>query len=174
MKTCLLIVLISIPSLGHSGFVESSEDLTKKERVFVGDTHIETWVQISKNTYAKRIDELSSPDYGYMSLLGQMFYIYNNSKRKTAFVGGSLIAEFKDLNGDGFRDLIISGMVDYRGDSDFSVGCRKDVVFIYLCDSKLEKYILKYKKSDFDIEVENDPHLQWMNKRVSTAMPPAL
>jgi len=80
------------------------------------------------------------------------------------YAGQELDVEFLDINGDGWQDLIISGIVYYTGTVDFEIYEQESVVFIYLCDSKEQRFVLKYKKASFDIEVENDAYVQWKKR----------
>lgn len=113
-------------------------------------TFSEEWVKLSTNLYVKRMDYRLMHIYGYMALGGQKFYIYDKGLGES----DKLNIDFVDVNDDGYRDLVISGIVKNTTDNDcYDWEC---VVSVYICSPKINSFVLKYKRGLFDVGKERE------------------
>lgn len=133
-------------------------DLTKSE---------DDWINLSDDWYVHFIRHHSATNYpseNHLSLGGQRFYVYSRLHHDCHYGNQELEVEFLDINGDGWEDLLISGIVYYTGTVDLEIYEQEAVVFIYFCDPEKQRFVLKHKRASFDIEVENDAYVQWREK----------
>jgi len=103
----------------------------------------------------------------YLSIGGQKFYIYSALNSDVLFKNNELDVKFLDLNGDGCLDLLISGIVNYTSKIDYEIYEQENVVFIYLCNLKKQRFDLEFKKATFDLEVKKSAEKQWEKQYTS-------
>lgn len=163
----ICMMLVSCVSAKFSVLTEvESQGLRDKmvwERDFSGE-RIEYRSSLRYGSYVKIIEYKTIFDGGVLTIGTQCFYIYSGIDSNVHYTGGSLDVDLIDLNGDGERDLIISGIVNYTGEEDSEIYAQENVVFIYYCNMKRGEFIEGYKKASFDITVKDDAANLWLKK----------
>ena len=101
---------------------------------------------------------------GVVSIGDQIFYASDGHADGASYSSGLFDFQFIDINGDRLKDVVFSGIVNYTGEVDDEIYEREDVVFIYLYDLEKKKYVLKYKKASFDLEISSDAGNQWWKR----------
>ncbi len=168
LHTCILASVMSYSC--YASFECSPENWTTSSayRGFGKWDDFEFWVPLNDDW---RVKVRGKKDYSkdmYLSVGGQLFYIYSNMDDDAQFNDHELNFEFIDLNGDGALDLLITGSINYTGKVDFEIYEQEDIVFIYLCNLGEEKFELKFKKASFDLEVKDSVSDQWWKRYKST------
>ncbi len=167
LNICILSSLML--SCCYGGFERSPESWTTSSnyRGFGKWDDFTAWIPLAGEWRVKIRGKKDHSENMYLSVGDQFFYIYSNLDDDAQFKDNELSFKFVDLNDDGLKDLLISGMVNYTGKADFEVYEQEDVVFIYLCDLANERFDLKFKKASFNLEVKDDASNQWWKRYAS-------
>ncbi|MCU0858312.1 MAG: hypothetical protein MUC65_07910 [Pontiellaceae bacterium] len=117
------------------------------------------WVDLS-DEWSVEVFRVKKETFGNrITLGGQNFYTYSSNWDRARYLNDALDIELVDINGDGLKDLIISGTVMYLDKScreeplEGHVLWQENVLFIYQCDLTRQKFTLLHKKASFDIEM---------------------
>ena len=170
------IILVSSLVLVLSSFGEfdrhsdTLENVSTTQRIIGNMKFIEEeWIDISEDHSVHVIRQRNPDSDQYISVGGQLFYPYSKVVSEVSYNNGLLDVLFEDINDDGYLDLIISGIVNYQYKDNIEI---ESVLFIYLCNDSLEKFVLKFKKASFDLDVKNDAIIQWeIRKRKGVIAP---
>lgn len=174
MKKACFISLVFFVFSAAAEFIKNPESTKYTAEDSLLKRSKDYWINLSDDWYVHfiRYDSATNyPSQNYLSLGGQRFYVYSRrhhdchyANRDCHYANEELKVEFLDINGDGWKDLLISGIVYYTGTVDFEIYEQEAVVFIYLCDPAEQRFVLKHKQASFDIEVENDAYVQWQER----------
>jgi len=108
-------------------------------------------VKIADNYKASVVLKDFQDGNGYMEVGGLTLHISDGHSDGIEYKNSRLDVEFVDLDRDGYKDLICSGIVEYKNDGD-EVYKTEDVIFIYRFDSTKKQFTPLFKKASFDLE----------------------
>lgn len=131
-------------------------------------------VQIAQNQELNVVAKTYSNGLGTVAIGGQTFYASDGHADGAVYDNDFLDISFIDLNGDGIRDIVFNGIVNYSGEKDREIYERESALFIYLYDQKAAKFILKYRSANFDLESPNDASNEWWKRFYCPAQGEAL
>jgi hypothetical protein len=79
-------------------------------------------------------------------------HVYDSYHDVAYYENDLLDIDFIDINKDGYKDIIVSGIVCYEHDKKNIILCREPVVFIYMFSPKKKKFFLSYRNASFKLE----------------------
>lgn len=111
-------------------------------------------IKISKDITLKPELEITYRGNGFLKIANLDLYIYRWGYNTAIIYKNCMLnVDFVDINGDGFKDIVISGLALYPHEQREIILKREPVLFIYLFDPKKKKFNLDYINSSFYLEV---------------------
>jgi hypothetical protein len=93
---------------------------------------------------------------GTMSVANLKLWVFDAGYDAAGYAGGMPTVDFADIDGDGYKDLIVSGIAEYLSKNDEAkkdeVGEREPFVFIYRFNPTAKRFKLAYRQASFDLE----------------------
>lgn len=124
-----------------------------------GDATYVQLIDVGKGVTVTARTELTRKGNGVLSVKNLELRIYDAHDDAAYFQDSFLKTEFADVDGDGFKDIVISGIVVYEitrvGEAKRFV--REPVVFVYLYRAEGDAFKLGYKSASFDLESDSGP-----------------
>jgi len=136
----------------HSDVIKI-EDFVTPEDGMPGELEWNKVIDIGHNlTYPAKL-RVTAKGNGGLEFVNLNLHVYDYHDNGRYFEGGLAHVEFIDLNGDGYKDIVVLATVIYTEDEQTgeSISITKPAIFIYYFDPKARSYFLKYKVADFDL-----------------------
>ena len=96
--------------------------------------------------------DFSPRDNGILKFANLKLHVYDPYPNPYFYDNDLLDIQFSDLNKDGYKDLVISGIVNRSHEQKDEVISREQVVFIYMFDHKKKMFSLTFKKASFKLQ----------------------
>jgi hypothetical protein len=116
-------------------------------------------IELGKGIKITARTELTSKGNGVLMIKNLELRIYDAHNDAAYFQDALLKTEFADIDGDGYKDLVISGIVIYEishvGEKMRFI--REPVVFLYLYKKTEDSFRLGYKSASFTLDLESGP-----------------
>lgn len=145
-----LLCILCLSSVAWADSI-SRKDFYYPAKAMQGEERYEKKFSLGVGVSADVTIDVTAKGNGYMSLLNLRLKVFDEHDDGAIYEGGLLHIDFVDLDGDGFKDLVISGLVIYTGEKETSPRSSEPVVFIYHLEPKQRKFKLVYKRASFDL-----------------------
>ena len=89
---------------------------------------------------------------GALSIANLQLRVIDGHDDGALYAGEMPHVEFADLNDDGFKDLVVGGIVEYTDEKGDFVRDRESFVFIYRYDPKTNEFRRSYRRASFNLE----------------------
>jgi hypothetical protein len=149
-----LAVLISVllGSASARAQVLAAADLRDDPKGPPGHRVLETRVNICGGVKLNALIEETAKGNGLLSIANLKLKVIDEHDDGAVYSGAMPRVEFADIDDDGLKDLVVSGIVEYTDEKSDTVRERESFVFIYRFDAKAEKFRLSYKHASFALE----------------------
>jgi len=109
-------------------------------------------IQISKDISSVAKVSVTAKGNGVLSVANLRLRVFDAHDDGIIYEDGLLRTEFIDIDRDGCKDLVISGIALSTGEKEGEPAMHHCIVFIYMFDPKQKKFVCMYKTSGFDIQ----------------------
>lgn len=90
--------------------------------------------------------EVSGKGNGTLTVANLRLTVLDEHNDGDLYEGGLLHVEFVDITGDGYKDLVICGILIHTGEKETDAVTREPVCQIYVFDSAKRSFVLKFKQ----------------------------
>lgn len=154
---CMLLIFATTLTISFAEKINRSEIVPRtKEEALYDERHWSKKVEISKDIMLKADMEITRRGNGWLKIANLDLHVGRSGYDSLIYKDELLDVDFVDINGDGFKDIIISGLMLYPHEQLDIILYREAVVFIYLFEPKNKKFNLAYINSSCRLEEAND------------------
>jgi hypothetical protein len=152
----ILISILLITVLAATALAERIQYKDFKESPINPNFKIyEKEILIGKGIKLKATALITSRGYGDLEIGNLQLGIYNVNGGVVRYENGLLDVDFIDIDGDGYKDIIVSGTVLYFDEKiDDLVLRREPVVFIYMFNPQSKSFYHAYRNSSSQLDGE--------------------
>jgi len=116
-----------------------------------GEQRYERVIEIGHGVSTRAVIEVTSKGNGILKIGDLRLRVYDDHDDGAYYLGSLLHIEFADVNGDDYRDMVISGIVSHGGEKEWEERKMESLVFIYRYDVERSTFVLVYRKGQTDI-----------------------
>jgi len=133
--TCFAILAVISPAQAN-GILNLEEFQTSKTNpsLMPGERHFERPYDLGRGRSMPIIVDVTAKGNGVMRALNAEFPVYDMHDDGNLFRNGLLTVELADLDGDGFKDLIVFGVVDFTEEKSGRVTSGQSLVAVFHYD----------------------------------------
>jgi hypothetical protein len=107
-------------------------------------------INIGGSIKLKATISITSHGNGWMKVANLNLYVYGGAHSVAVYEPMLMDIDFVDIDGDGFKDLVISGNVLYYDNE--TLLRREPVVFIYMFNSQRKEFYCAYRKASYSLD----------------------
>jgi hypothetical protein len=133
--------------------VLAEKDLRPDPDGMPGERVLQRTIDVGRRVKADVLIEVTNKGNGLLSVGGLALKVVDQHDDGALFAGGMAHVEFADIDGDGFKDLVVSGIAEYTDEKRDEVHERESFVFIYRYDAKAKAFKQSYAHASFKPEV---------------------
>jgi hypothetical protein len=133
----LAFVTIQAAALDENGHRISQADLKPTPSGMPGELSFQRMISVAAGFEMLARIEITSKGNGILGIANLRLKVFDSHDDGTYFENGLLNIDFKDIDGDGKREMIISGIVCITDENGKVPLRREPVVFIYKLDANL-------------------------------------
>src|SRR4051794_26199811 len=121
-----------------------------------GDTIKRQTIDLGRGVRFEAMMTSTARGNGTMAVANLKLWVFDAGYDAAGYAGGMPTVEFADVDGDGYRDLVVGGIAEYLNDKDEGkkdeVGERESFVFVYRFDPNVKQFKLAYWHASVDLE----------------------
>jgi hypothetical protein len=118
-----------------------------------GEREFEKQIFLSPSVRLRARIEVTNKGNGILEIGDLKLHVVDEHDDGIYFEGGLLSIDFVDIDHDGKREMVLSGIACFTGEKGDMVRRREALVFIYKLRDK-RHFDLVYRNTDFSIELE--------------------
>ena len=118
-----------------------------------GELRLEQHVEICAGRTLDAVVEVTTKGNGTLTVGNLKLKVYDAHDDGAVYANDMACVEFVDLNGDGCKDLIVTGAVCYNNEKDETITKVEPFTFIYFYDRKSNTFRLKFKRATFALDI---------------------
>jgi len=154
---CMLLIFAITLTISFAEKINRSEIVPRtKEEALYDERHWTKKVKISKDIGLNAEIAITRRGNGWFKIANLNLHIGRTGYDSLIYKDGLLDVDFVDINGDGLKDIIISGLMLCPHEQLDIILYREAVVFIYLFEPKNKKFNLAYINSLCRLEEADD------------------
>ncbi len=109
-------------------------------------------VDLGRGLVVDATSDITSKGNGTLNILNQSLFIYDAHDEGDVYEHGRLNVAFTDLDDDGYRDMVITGVVLYTYETgDDVIADREAVTWVYTYEPDANGFALRYTNASFDL-----------------------
>lgn len=137
----LMLILLAVPGAEAApGYTVTKRDLAPHPLEMPGTLHWGKRLTLGEGVEVLARIEVTTKGNGGMQIGDDSFRVYDDHDDTMYYDGGMLTTKFRDIDGDGYLDLALSGIVLFTGEKDEGVLRQAAIVGIYLYDVEIRGF----------------------------------
>lgn len=145
--------LWSVPARAQ---VLSIDDLRDDKQGMPGEQQLQRVIEIGAGTRLPASVHVTNKGNGVLAIANLRLKVVDNHGDGATYQNGMPHVEFADVDGDGWKDLLVTGIVDYTDDKSDKVRKQESFTFLYRFDPRSKSFRQTYKRASFALE--EGPH----------------
>lgn len=109
-------------------------------------------IDVGPDTKLDATIEVTAKGNGTLSVGNLRLRVVDEHENGAVYQDGMAHVEFADVDGDGWKDLVVVGIVNYTDEKADAVPAREAFVFMYRYDPGRRTFQLSYKHATFELE----------------------
>ncbi len=144
IKHAILIVtlLFHLSSLAYPETIER-RDFVRPDGSLPGEERFEKDIAIGLDVGVHVKVEVTAKGNGILHVANLKLKVFKEHDSGHVFDGGLLRVDFVDVTDDGYKDIVISGIIRFTGDNGDTIRS-ESVVCLYVFDRRENRFIKKY------------------------------
>ena len=156
---CKCLIFLFLPVCSYCIFAERiMEKDFKISEDYVIDKYYDKMIEIGAAFKLKAYIEINHHGNGDIKIANLFLGIYDEHEDGAYYRNGLLDTDFVDINGDGFKDIVVSGAVCYTDDTEIYL-MDEIVLFIYFFEPGTGKFIPAYRDGSFSLDQSGEDEI---------------
>lgn len=134
----------------------ATKDLRETSDVMPGERRLQRTIEVGPGTRMDATIEETNKGNGLLTIGNLRLKVVDSHGDGAVYQDGMPNVEFADIDGDGWKDLVVSGIVNYSDEKGVAIRKRESFTFIFRFDPRTKTFRQTYKHASF--KLEDGPH----------------
>lgn len=132
--------------------VLSRSELRSDVQLMPGERVLRQTVEIASSVKLDAVVEITPKGNGTLTIGNLMLRVLDEQDDGAVYQDGMATVEFADIDGDGYKDLVVVGAANYTDEKTGAIQKREPFAFVFKYDPKSGSFYQSYKRASFTLE----------------------
>jgi hypothetical protein len=152
MRTSIPLLAAVLLAQTAAGQALDKKQLRGNSHLMPGELRLEQHIEMCRGRTLDAVVEVTAKGNGILAVGNLKLRVYDAHDDGAVYANDMATVEFVDLDGDGCKELIVTGALCHHGEKDDAIRSVEPFAFIYKFDANSESFRLLFKRSTFSID----------------------